>query len=163
MSRARRVFLSKGLLVTSFHLDPVLGPWTSVRRRHRDMAQLSAMLACRVQLYEWYPRVQVPALDPHVRTPIAALLRVWDGWDFASGSCPRCGGPALATSFGGVMNIGSVSGCCTVCGGVVTRDGGGSRGSSDAVSATLGTPYRIPFRSFPGGWAMRGEPYDLIP
>ncbi len=128
------------------------------------MARLiGAMLTCRVQLYQWYPRIQVPALDPHVRTPVAALLRVWDRWDFASGPCPRCGGPALATCFGGVMGIGSVSGCCTVCGGVVTRVGGGFswvRGCCEA--ATLGTPYRIPFRSFPGGWALRGEPHDLI-
>jgi hypothetical protein len=124
---------------------------------------LKAMLACRVQLYQYYPRVQVPALDPLVRTPVAAILRVWDRWDFASGPCPSCGGVAVATSFGGVMTIGSVSGCCTACGEVVTRDGGGFSWVRRCCEvATAGTSYRIPFRSFPGGWALRGEPHDLI-
>jgi hypothetical protein len=148
----------------SFRSDPLPGSWEPVPRRRKTEARLLvAMLACRERLLEWYPRVFVPALDPKVRTPVAALLLVWDRWDYASGPCPRCGGPAVATSFGGVMSIGSVSGCCTVCGGVVTRPGRGFMWvKHHCDKATEGTPYRIPFRQFPGGWALRGEPRNLV-
>jgi hypothetical protein len=61
------------------------------------------------------------------------------------------------------MNIGSVSGCCTACGGVVTREGYGFLWvKRNCDEATAGTPYRIPFRLFPGGWGLRGEPHDLV-
>ena len=94
---------------------------------------------------------------------MAALLLVWNRWDYASGPCPRCGAPALATSFGGVLSIGSVSGCCTGCGGVVTRVGCGVAWVKRyCEQATAGTPYRIPIRSFPGGWVLRGEPRELV-
>jgi hypothetical protein len=147
-----------------FHSDPLPRPWEPVRRHHKTEARLlSAMLACRDRLLAWYPRVLVPALDPEVRTPVAALLLVWEWWDYASGPCPRCGGPAVATCFGGVMSIGSVSGCCAVCGGVVTREGRGMPWVKHYCDrATEGTPYRIPFRRFPGGWGLGGEPRDLV-
>ena len=154
----------KGSTMSSFRSDPLPGPWKPVRRHRKVEARLlAAMLACRDHLVQWYPRVLVPALDPHVRTPVAALLLVWERWDFATGRCPRCDGRAVATCFGGVMSIGSVSGCCTACGGAVTRDGGGiSWVKHYCDKATAGTPYRIPFRLFPGGWALRGEPRDLV-
>jgi hypothetical protein len=61
------------------------------------------------------------------------------------------------------MSIGSVSGCCTACGSVVTREGRGFMWVKHCCDrATAGTPYRIPFRYFPGGWALWGEPRDLV-
>ena len=154
----------KGSPMSAFRSDPLPSPWEPVRRRRTVEARLlAAMLACREHLLQWYPRVLVPALDPQVRTPVAALLLVWERWDYASGPCPRCGGHAVATSFGGVMSMGAVSGCCTACAGVVTREGGGlSWVKSYCDKATAGTPYRVPFRMFPGGWALRGEPRDLV-
>lgn len=151
--------------MSAFRSDPPLAPWVPVRRRRRPVEArlLAAMLEHREGLTQWYPRVLVPALDPAVRTPVAALLLVWQHWDFASGPCPRCGAPAVATSFGGVMSVGSVSGCCTGCGSVLSRDGAGFMWVKRCCDrATAGTPYRIPFRYFPGGWSLWGEPRDLV-
>jgi hypothetical protein len=154
----------KGSPMSAFRSDPLPGPWEPVRRHRTVEARLlAAMLACRERLLQWYPRVTVPTLDAEVRTPVAAVLLVWERWDYASGPCPRCGELAVATSFGGVMSIGSVSGCCTACAGVVTREGRGLswvKGCCD--QATAGTPYRMPFRMFPGGWTLRGEPRELV-
>lgn len=143
-------------------LEP--GPWHAVERRSRARGQLvAAMLAHREPLLEWYPRVPVPSDDVTLYTPVAALLLVWEHWNFAHGSCPRCGAPAVAIAFGGLLNTGSVSGCCAGCGQVVNRRGGGFPWVVRCCElATAGTPYRIPFRKFPGGWHLAGEPQALV-
>lgn len=138
-------------------------PWSPLgRRRSTVMARLlSAMYAEQQRLFMWYPDVAVPSLRG--RTPVAALLLVWSGWDYACGACPRCKSPAYATSFNGALSSGAVNGCCTGCGQLVTRFVGGmSRIVDGCQRATGGGPWKIPFAGFPGGWTMRGEPRDLV-
>lgn len=116
---------------------------------------LAAMYRRREDLLERYPRALLPAEIP---TPLAALLLVWERWSDASGECPVCGGLALGTHFGGLLSIGGVSGTCTRCGAIVTRSIRGLAAAiSGCTSACEGTEYRIPFRSFPGGWRMTGD------
>lgn len=137
------------------------GDWQFARYGSPGCARLlRAMHDRRHELLEYYPGVPVPAAH---RTPVAALLLVWQRWSYASGTCPMCGGLALATSFGGLLSTGSVSGACTRCGAVVTRwIGGLVRVIAGCRAACEGTRYRIPFGTFPGGWSMSGEPKELL-
>src|SRR6185437_7718245 len=105
--------------------SPVPGqlPWDDVGDGAPELSRLlCAMLAWRQPLLTMYPTTPVPAELP---TPVAALLLVWERWDLASGACPRCGAPALATSFGGLLSTGAVRGTCTVCAALVGRWVGG--------------------------------------
>ena len=142
---------------------PPPAPWAPLgRRRSTVLARfLSVTYAQQGRLFRWYPNVAVPSLRG--RTPVAALLLVWSGWDYAHGPCPRCKAPAYATSFNGALSSGTVNGCCTGCGQRVTRFVGGMARIVDGCQrATADSPWQIPFSGFPGGWTMRGEPRDLV-
>ncbi|HEX5634191.1 MAG TPA: hypothetical protein VFX50_13220 [Gemmatimonadales bacterium] len=52
-----------------------------------------------------------PGPDIHA----AALITVWEHWAYASGHCHACRGPMVATFWGGIMGVGSVSGTCVEC------------------------------------------------
>jgi hypothetical protein len=48
--------------------------------------------------------------------PVGALERLWDGGGPFVQSCPKCGGPSYAVSFGGLLTIGGLRMVCTTCG-----------------------------------------------
>lgn len=83
---------------------------------------------------------------------MAALLLLWERWDYMRGPCPRCGSQALGVGFNGFLSTGSVAGHCLRCARGVTRDIGGIGTIVTCLRACLGdTPYRL----WPGGCEFR--------
>lgn len=155
----------KGLPMSLSPSEQPPRPWSPTNRRSRIWARLlRAMLAHRARLLEWYPRVRVPTtLDSWRPTPVAALLLVWERWPLASGPCPRCGGPAVAVSFGGSGAWGVVSGYCTSCGLLVNRTCSGLGAiRAGCRAAAEGTSYPIVIPTDPGFWAVHGPPRELV-
>ena len=52
-------------------------------------------------------------MGPNIQA--AAMITVWQAWEYAYGSCHRCRGPMVATSWGGIVGVGGVLGVCVEC------------------------------------------------
>ena len=94
-------------------------------------------------------RDAVLAYYPHVpltkeRTPVGALILLWERWDYVRGHCPKCRSVVLGVSFGGLLSCGSVTGCCLGCARLVSRFIGGAGPIQSAIHKFLhDTPYRL--------------------
>ena len=94
-------------------------------------------------------RDAVLAYYPHVpltkeRTPVGALILLWERWDYVRGHCPKCRSVVLGVSFGGLLSCGSVTGCCLGCARLVSRFIGGAGLIQSAIHKFLhDTPYRL--------------------
>lgn len=146
------------------HSNPPPEPWRVADRRAPALARLvGALYRHREDLIRTYPNVVLPTDPANTPTPLAALLLLWTNWDYGTGDCPACHGPAVATSFSGVLSAGSVGGFCTECGMPVARFVGGiGRIRSGCREATAGTPWDIRITMVPGGWHLAGDPLVLI-
>ena len=93
--------------------------------------------------------------------PIGALVRLWDAWPAATGSCPRCGGAVRAYSIGGTAKRGGILGTCVVCERELVRPVGGVETIADLVRPVLaGTPFHLSYVA-DHGEPMRG-PADAM-
>jgi hypothetical protein len=109
--------------------SPPPAPWESLGYRNFHLARLfAAMFRQRRGLAAYYPWVPVtPARigSPYCRSvapyPAGALVRLWGGWDYLRGRCPRCGGSALGFAFVGGLSAGHVTGVCRRCATLVSR------------------------------------------
>jgi hypothetical protein len=139
-------------------------PWRAVGHSSPALARLvAALYRYRDPLFRTYPDVLLPTASRNTPTPLGALLLLWANWDCARGPCPACGGPAVATAFGGVLSSGSVGGFCTECGTPVIRFIGGiGRVLSGCRQATGGTRWQVRIGSVPGQWRLAGDPSILI-
>lgn len=146
------------------HSSPPPEPWRVASSRSPALARLAgALYRHRETLMRVYPNVVLPTPPVNAPTPLAALLLLWENWDYAKGACPACRSPAVATSFTGVLSAGSVGGFCTDCGMPVARFIGGiGRVRSGCRSATAGTPWEIRITMVPGAWRLAGDPLILI-
>lgn len=146
------------------HSNPPPEPWHVADRRSPALALLAgALYRHRQELLRLYPTVVLPTPPANAPTPLAALLLLWQNWDHAKGACPACWGPAVATSFSGVLSAGSVEGFCTECGMPVARFIGGiGRVRRGCCDATAGTPWEIKITMVPGAWRLAGDPLILI-
>ena len=69
--------------------------------------------------------------------PIGALVRLWDAWPAALGSCPRCSGSVRAFSLGGSVKRAGVFGVCVICEREVIRFVDGVEAIVDLVRPVL--------------------------
>lgn len=134
---------------------PAPDVWSPLNRHDEQRASLlRPLFSYRQQILDLYPRVPLAAERGTASVPVAALLLLWERWNYLRGPCPNCGSDALGTSFGGLLSIGSVGGCCLGCASVVTRPVGGMGVIARCLRAYLGdTPYRLwPDRSW--AWSL---------
>jgi hypothetical protein len=97
-------------------------PWQALGHRNAGTARLlRALLEHRRELVRWYPHIPLTTSPDGQATPLAALLVLWDRWDYLRGPCPRCGNWALGVSVAGSVSIGRVAGHCVRCGEAVSR------------------------------------------
>jgi hypothetical protein len=76
--------------------------------------------------------------------PLGALLLLWDSWKTSTGTCRFCRGPVRAYSFGGLLAIGGLGGCCAECGLGYGRSLGGYVTVAHLLNLYLaGTPFKI--------------------
>lgn len=145
---------------------PPPGPWKALASFAPERSRLVAALwRRRAELLSWYPLVPVGLPDHRDQraAPVGALLLLWERWDYAQGTCPRCLAPAFGTSWGGMLSLGSVGGVCTVCGVVVTRYIGGIGMVVEGIRNQLsGVLHGLGPRSYPGGWFLKGRCDTLI-
>lgn len=137
--------------------DPILaGLW---RRRHVILSRWPGLpLPTRAPLYA------MPRYSPHKRTsegpvmaprtngpgpdvPAAAMLLLWDQWEYLRGACPECGGEMLGTLFGGLIFVGGVEGHCLGCGAAGVRLLPGFPFAEWCCTSLLAdTPWRLPLK-----------------
>ena len=140
---------------------PLLFAWQDTGRWNPSCAeavrQLIANRDTLLELDPWTPMPQSSCSfgfgeDEHP-LPIGALLRLWDAWPAATGSCPRCGGAVRAYSLGGTARRGGILGTCVVCEREVVRPVGGVEAIADLVRPVLaGTEFHL------SSVAEHGEP-----
>jgi hypothetical protein len=138
-------------------------PWLGRGHRNAGKARLlRAMLEHRSELVRWYPHIPLTTSPLGQATPAAALLVLWDRWDYLRGPCPRCGSWALGVSLAGSFSIGRVSGHCVGCGETVSRFVPGSLAHTKTfVQRVLAdTPYQVQFADW--GWCLCDNPRGLV-
>lgn len=134
-------------------------PWRAVRKRDPSMAGLlDALFRFRSDIMATYPRVRIFGRGGDLAAPVGAPLLLWERWDKTRGFCPQCGADALGVSFGGLLTVAAVSGCCIRCVTVVTRHVAGIGVILNEIEASLeGTPYHLPLSACaPEGGALLG-------
>src|SRR2546430_3384377 len=95
--------------------------WRAHARHDADLSRLLGALSRRRRdVLVCYPRVPLADEATGTTTPLAALLLLWERWEYLRGACPACGSVALGVSFGGLLSVGSVTGCCLGCARLVT-------------------------------------------
>ena len=76
--------------------------------------------------------------------PVGALLFLWENSFLFTGECPYCGDKTYGYSFGGLLNIGGITGCCVNCGASTQNPIGGLMKLNNLLSPALQeTPYYI--------------------
>ena len=147
-----------------------LPPWQAHAQRDAGLSKLlRALYRNRRDVLAFYPRVPLADESTGGSTPVAALLLLWERWDYLRGACPACGSMALGMSFGGLLTVGAVTGCCLGCARFVTRHIGGVGPILSSVNEGLqDTPYRLTLAARPappgngeityGGWGWALPP-----
>ena len=123
--------------------------------------QLIANRETLLELDAWTPVPQGSCTfgfgDDSLALPIGALVRLWDAWPAATGSCPRCGGTVRAWSIGGTAKRGGILGVCVVCERELVRPVGGVNAIADLLRPVLaGTPFHLSYVA-DHGEPMRGR------
>jgi hypothetical protein len=120
------------------------------------------MLEHRREILRWYPHIPLSTSPEGPATPVAALLLLWDRWDYVRGPCPRCGNWALGVSVAGSFSIGRVAGHCSGCGEAVSRfvPGGLALTKACVQRVLADSPYQIEFTDW--GWCLRDIPSGLV-
>ena len=127
-------------------------PWQRGYRRHPELAMLlSGVLANKEALEAldpWLPFPGYPCCYSFGKRgaplPLGGLFLLWDSWKTCTGVCRFCGGPVRAYSFGGLLAIGGIGGCCAECGLGYGRPLGGYATVNYLMNLYLaGTPFVI--------------------
>ena len=91
--------------------------------------------------------------------PIGALIYLWENCPMFTGQCPYCGGRAYGYAFGGLLNIGGISGCCIDCGESVNNPVGGlGKLNLDMKPILKETPYYINGLVYGGTYEGKRKP-----
>lgn len=140
------------------------GRWNSPSAE--AVRQLIANREALLELDAWTPVPQASCTfgfgEDSLPLPIGALVRLWDAWPAATGSCPRCGGAVRAFSLGGTAKRGGILGACVVCERELVRPVGGVEAIADLVRPVLtGTEFHLSHVS-EHGEPLRGDA-DALP
>lgn len=76
--------------------------------------------------------------------PIGGLVHLWENWPACTGKCPECRREVFGWTFGGLMALGGVIGCCLGCEAeFISRIGGMPRIGKDIRPILQSTPYFV--------------------